>query len=388
MTRPVPLLCGSRMLHCRARALLGWVAGVAGLLATSPLDAQESASADGAQQLPPEQAPIDDPRKGPRLEYKRGPNQCLDETRFRQRVSYWLDGVDHLAADSPDVVRVAFERAPGGGYRATVAYTDAAGKSAPPETVVQEGEHCGALAWWVALVVSERVPPKPPRPCPKPPPCPECPPPTCSPCPPCVRVCPACPAPKPKSSPWYEGSMIDLYTFVLLTGGLFADPGAAFSLGVALRGKAPEDPWIPTYSFGLEGRFAVPGRVVASEPFRAGPTYPRSFEIGQATGLFAGCARWKYAFGCGVVQGGMYFGTDGDYVPASSGVFALGPRIGGRLPLGEHIALFAFGEMLFPPARIGFKPVVAPGAEPEPNVIWLPSVVQGYGAAGVEFTFE
>jgi hypothetical protein len=69
MPRPMPLLRGSRMFHRRARTLLGWVAGVAGLLATSPLDAQESASADGAQQLPPEQAPIDDPRKGPRLEY-------------------------------------------------------------------------------------------------------------------------------------------------------------------------------------------------------------------------------------------------------------------------------------------------------------------------------
>lgn len=181
--------------------------------------------------------------------------------------------------------------------------------------------------------------------------------------------------------------MIGLQGFVLLTGGLFADPGAAFSLSVDLRGKSPDDPWIPTYSFALEGRFALPGRVDATEPFGPGPTHPTSFEIGQVTALFVPCARWKYLFGCAAVQGGMYFGTDSDYVPASSGVFAVGPRVGGRLPLGDHFALFAFGEVLFAAARVGFMPVAPPG-EPEPNVIWLPSVAQGYGAAGLEFTFE
>ncbi len=340
-----------------------------------------------AQQLPPEQAPADDPRKGPRLEYKHGPAQCLDEQTFRRRVSYWVDSIDHLAADSPDVVRVAFERAPGGGYRATVVYTDAAGKSAPMETIVRDGDHCAALAWWVALVVAERIPRPPPRPpCPEPPPCPASPPaspaPTCAPC-----VCPACAVPKPKPPPWYEGSMIGLQGFVLLTGGLFADPGAAFSLGVNLIGKAPTDPWVPTYSFALEGRFALPGRVEAREPFGPGPIYPTSLEIGQVTALFVPCARWKYLFGCAAAQGGMYFVTDSDYATTSAGVFAVGPRVGGRLPLGDHFALFALGEVLFAAARVGFMPVEPPGA-PDSNVIWLPSVAQGYGAAGLEFTFE
>lgn len=339
-----------------------------------------------AQQLPPEEAPAGDPRKGPRLEYKRGPAQCLDEQAFRRRVSYWVDSVDHLAADSPDVVRVAFERVPGGGYRATVAYTDAAGKSAPVETIVQDGDHCPALAWWVALVVSDRVPPKPPQPpCSKPPPCAACPPPTC---PPCVCVCPACAAPKPKASPWYEGSMIGLHGFVLLTGGLFADPGAAFSLGVALQGKAPENPWIPTWSFGLEARWALPGTVYTREvAVPEEPHFEKALQVGQVTGLLVGCARWKYAFGCGVVQGGAYYIEAGDSFSRSEAAFALGPRVGVRFPLGEHFALFGVGEALFAPVRIGFQPVNPPGTA-QPNTYWLPSVAQGYAAAGVELTFE
>ena len=183
--------------------------------------------------------------------------------------------------------------------------------------------------------------------------------------------------------------MIGLQGFVLLTGGLFADPGAAFSLGVDLRGKAPTDPWIPTWSFGFEMRAAPPARVVAREVIDPDlPTYPKTFDVGQFTALFLGCARWKYLFGCGVAQGGAYFiGTDGKYISNSQASFALGPRVGVRLPLGEHVALFGFGEALFPPVRIGFGPLGEPG-EPFPNVIWYPSVAQGYGAAGIEVTFE
>lgn len=183
--------------------------------------------------------------------------------------------------------------------------------------------------------------------------------------------------------------MISVSGFVLLTGGLFADPGAAFSIGVDLRGKAPDDPWIPTYSFGLEGRFALPGQVHAAERIDPDlPTYPESFEVGQVTALFLGCARWKYVFGCGAVQGGTYFiGTDGKFLSDSVAAFAVGPRLGARIPFGEHFALFALGEVLFAPVRIGFAPAPLPDGR-IPNVQWLPSVAQGYAAAGIEFTFE
>ena len=83
----------------------------------------------------------------------------------------------------------------------------------------------------------------------------------------------------------------------------------------------------------------------------------------------------------------MYFVTDSDYVARSEGVFTLGSRVGLRIPLGERFALFGFGETLFAPVRIGFIPL-GPSGAPDPNVLWLPSVVQGYGAAGLEFIFE
>lgn len=182
--------------------------------------------------------------------------------------------------------------------------------------------------------------------------------------------------------------MIGLQGFVLLTGGLFADPGAAFSLSVDLRGKSPDDPWIPTYSFALEGRFALPGKVDVSEQLDPDfPTYPKTIDVGQVTALFVPCARWKYLFGCAAIQGGMYYVTGDEYNATSAGVFALGPRLGGRLPLGDHFALFALGEVLFAPVRVGFIPVPKPG-EPPPNVGWLPSVAQAYAAAGIEFTFD
>lgn len=183
--------------------------------------------------------------------------------------------------------------------------------------------------------------------------------------------------------------MIGVQGFVLLTGGLFADPGAAFSLSVDVRGKSHDDPWIPTWSFALEGRFALPGKVYEREVVDPDfPSYPQSLDVSQATALFVGCARWKYLFGCGAVQAGTYFvGSDAVVYGTSSAAFALGPRVGVRLPLGEHVALFGFGEVLFAPVRIGFASLpLADGRDP--NVQWLPSVAQGYGAAGIEFTFE
>src|SRR5262245_7099626 len=75
--------------------------------------------------------PPNDPRRGPRLVYARGPAACLPESAFRDEVAIDLDGVDHFDATSPDVVDVKFEKIPGG-FRSTLVYTDAAGKPASP----------------------------------------------------------------------------------------------------------------------------------------------------------------------------------------------------------------------------------------------------------------
>ncbi len=91
------------------------------LLAAAPARAQQQHNAA----TPAREG--DDPRRGPRLEYKRGPAECLPETGFRSEVAIAAhDGIDHLHDDSPDVVRVWFEKIPGG-FRGTVVYTDATG---------------------------------------------------------------------------------------------------------------------------------------------------------------------------------------------------------------------------------------------------------------------
>lgn len=178
---------------------------------------------------------------------------------------------------------------------------------------------------------------------------------------------------------------LGLYGMALLTGGLTADPGAAFSVGVDLRGREQTESWIPVPSLGIELRVALPGAVHARDAIDPDlPTSPRTFDVSQYTAALVPCARWKYTFGCAVVQSGFYLVEDGKYVAQSSASLALGPRLGVRLPLVDHLALFAFGEALFAPVRIGFAPL----ADPDPNVVWLPSVAQGYGAAGIEFIWD
>lgn len=345
---------------------------LAAMLLTSPSRAQK--------ELPPIlRTPANDPRRGPRLEFQRGPAQCPDEKTFRREVAYWADGVDHLAADSPDVVRVRLEWT-AAGYRGVVEYTDAAGKTTA-ETVVQDGDHCPMLVRWVALAVSERIPPPArPPPGPEPPPCPA------MTCPACPAAAPSRPYPRPPNPPEPSKNMptLGVYGIAILTGGLTADPGAAFAAGIEVRGDPRPSEWVPAPAIALELRFALPGKIHAREaivPDR--PTSPRTFEAGQFTADLVPCARWKYLFGCGVIQAGFYYVEGTGYLSQSSASLALGPRLGIRVPVGDRFALFGFGEALFAPVRIGFAPL----ADPDPNVVWLPSVAQGYGAAGIEVTF-
>ena len=135
-------------LSCPAFVLL-----LAVLLAAVPASAQQQHNAA-------KPAREDDDRKGPRLEYKQGPAECLPEEEFRGEVAIAAhDGIDHLHDDSPDVVRVSFEKVRGG-YRATIEYTDATGAKDVPE--VQTSYNCEILARWVASSVSNTIPRPPP----------------------------------------------------------------------------------------------------------------------------------------------------------------------------------------------------------------------------------
>lgn len=174
---------------------------------------------------------------------------------------------------------------------------------------------------------------------------------------------------------------LSLYGMALLTGGLWPDPGAAVAIGIEMRGTFSEDIWKPEFGFALEPRLAIPGRVVAHEALDPSkPTNPDIYDVGQFAVGMVPCARWKYFFGCGSLQFGFYWRDSPAYLSAGQPSLALGPRAGVRIPLGGHFSLFAFGEALFAPVRLGFA------SPPSKNVYWLPSVAQGYGAVGLEIT--
>src|SRR5690349_15260580 len=103
--------------------LAGLVCAVVAMAIAVPVRAQ---GAPKATRPPP-----NDPRRGPRLEYTRGPAACLSESSFRDEVAIVLDGVDHFDATSSDVMSVKFEKI-AGGFRGTLVYTNVAGQPANP----------------------------------------------------------------------------------------------------------------------------------------------------------------------------------------------------------------------------------------------------------------
>lgn len=314
--------------------------------------------------------------RGPRLEYTRGPAACLREEDFALEV--YLITRSPTQADAPDVVKVWCEKG-AMGFTCRIQYVDASGKAGKIQRI--DGWDCWRVGREAAITASEFLPdatcPAPP-PCPAPEPCPACPPAKPCRCPP-ERVCPLPPKP-PKSL--FGMPTLNLYAMGLLTGGLFADPGAAVALGIEARGAFSEDIWKPEFGFALEPRIAFPARVDAREALDPNkPTIVDTYNVGQFGLSVIPCARWRYFFGCGVLQFGFYWRDSPAYLSAGQPSLALGPRAGVRIPLGDHFALFAFGEALFAPVRLGFA------SPPEKNVYWLPSVAQGYGAGGIEFTF-
>jgi hypothetical protein len=99
--------------------------------------------------------PANDPRKGPRLEYTRGPAQCLSEQSFRDEVAIILDSVDHFDDQARAVARVKFEKIPGG-YRGTLVHTKADGKQQTP--TIKTYYNCEILGRWVAGTASGLIP--------------------------------------------------------------------------------------------------------------------------------------------------------------------------------------------------------------------------------------
>lgn len=329
-----------------------------------------------AQQLPPVQsAPDDDPRRGPRLEYTRGPAECLPEDQFRSEVAIAAhDGIDHLHAGSPDVVRVWFEKIRGG-FRGTVEYTDKTGAKDPPQ--IHTSDHCHLLARWVASTVGETIP-RPPAPT-----CPPCPAPAC----PACRVCgtsqppPPCPV-LPNPPPWRMDLSVGLSTYVAMSTFFSSNVGPVVAVAGEVRGEV--------VGVAAEFRIVLPSRTYALEPVPGTTSsYPQEFDLSQLSALLVPCARYKYFVGCAVAQFGSILTQNRRLATLLS--YSFGPRLGFEVPFAERFAAFGFGEVLFAPDPAGIDFIYPdpenPGVPPA-NTGWTQSVASGFFGVGVSVKFR
>lgn len=341
-------------------------------------------AAPSRAQLPPAQRPPDDdPRKGPRLEYQRGPRECLPEAEFRSEVAIAAhDGVDHLADDSPDVVRVRFERIPGG-YRGTIEYVDATGARDVPE--VQTSYNCEILARWVASSVSETIPRiPPPAPCPVATPPPASPRPVCPSCPACDSSQPRAPRPLPSPHPaWRMDLSVGVSTYVLMSAFLSADVAPGFGVRASVGGEY--------FLVGAEFRGILPSRAYAREPIpEKTANYPIEFDLSQLSALVTPCGRYKYFVGCGVAELGFMV-SQTSVSQALVPIYNFGPRLGFEVPFAERFAVFGFGEALFAPRRvtIGFDlPDPENPAQLVANTQWVQSPAMAFFGVGFSAQFR
>ena len=334
-------------------------------------------AATARAQLP---SAVDDPRKGPRLEYRQGPRECLTEDAFRSEVAIAAhDGEDHLYDSSPDVVRVWFEKIRGG-YRGTIEYTDATGAKDVPE--VQTSYNCEILARWVASSVSDKIPREPAPSCPV---CPApLPAPSCPSCPVCGTSQPPAPRPVPLAKPpWRMDLSVGLSTYVMMTAFFSANVGPAVAIGGEARGEF--------FGIGAEFRFVLPSRVYAREPVPGTTSHrPAEFDLSQVSALLVPCGRYKYFVGCGVAQFGSLLVQTSIYLETRLS-YSFGPRVGFEVPFAERFAAFGFGEVLFAPSpgRIQFTGPVPGEPDTTPNnTQWGQSVASAFFGAGLSVRFR
>lgn len=321
---------------------------------------------------------VDARPKAPRLSYKQGPAQCLPEDLFRAEVAIALDGGDYFDDTAPDVVRVWFEKIPGG-YRGTVEYTDAKGNKDP--WIVKAGPLCETLGRWVGGAASDYIPPHLWRKAPaEPAPCP-----VCVPSKPAAWVPPVLPPqrldhPSPRR-PEDMDVTIGLSGLALMTAGFTADAGPGFGIQGDVRGEV--------FSLGLELRGVLPARTVASNviPGTVRGTDALEFEISQWTALLMPCARWTILVGCGVAQGGILMWKT-PYQEGTLPVLSFGPRVGLDIPLGMF-GVFGFAEALFAAQQNGidFGKPATEGFGPA-NVEWTQSIVSGFFGVGASVRFQ
>lgn len=337
-----------------------------------------------AQDGPQEPAHTKAERKAPRLSYTQGPAECLTEEGFRSEVAVALDGADHFRAVAPDVLRVWFEKVPGG-YRGTLEYTGPDAQKEPLK--VQTYSNCEVLGRLVGTSASYYIPRRitPPAAGVPPPPSPLSPSPAAVPAH-CSACDPSPPAPPPRKReppPEDMDVTIGLTGFALLTAGFSANVGPGAGLMVDVRADM--------FSGGLELRGIFPSVVHARDPIYPDDptkeTREQELDLSQISVALVPCARWKYLVGCGVAQLGATFLKD-TLEMTTVATFALGPRVGVEVPITERFALFGFGEVLFAVRGTGaVYSLDAPGA-PAANVKWRQEIASGFFGLGLTATFK
>ena len=328
-----------------------------------------------AQDVAPEDEP---PRKAPRLEYKRGPVECLPELEFRREVAIAGDGVDRFDVTGPDVMRVRFERT-AKGYRGTIDFTAADGQKR--KSKVQEHANCEILGRWVGTAAAFYFPPRPtpvdaaepPDPVPSKGPAVWVPPVV-----PPQRFEPSSPQPPLSSSFWDAVRSMDLTiglsAYALMTVGLTANVGPGFGVGVDVRGEV--------LSLGLELRGVLPGTIYAAASLD--PSKPHttgSSDLSQWTALLVPCGRYSYFVGCGVAQGGVFLYTNEGGALGTLPVLSFGPRVGFEVSFAERFAVFGFGEALFAASQ-------AHADDEQYNATWSQSIVSGFFSGGLSVNFK
>jgi hypothetical protein len=272
---------------------------------------------------------------GTRLSYNRvlpGAERCPDEQGFRDMVASQMGGADPFVAGGAQRVEVSLSRK-GRAFLGTFSLVDGAGHTTKPREL--SGPSCGAVAEDLAFSVSIALrasssspPPPPPPPAPAPAPA--------SPPPPLADVS-AAPLPEPPS--------IALRLGVGAAIGLGVSPARA-APGVALDVGLRWLRWAPL-SLALEGR---------AYPRATGPADSGAARVttGLYTGALVPCAHWSVVArlslaGCALVElGALRVTSDAPHpVPSTFLHAAAGLRAGVEVPLIDHLALQATGDMLF-----------------------------------------
>ncbi|MBK8252631.1 MAG: hypothetical protein IPK82_08175 [Polyangiaceae bacterium] len=309
----------------------------------------------------------------------------LDEQYFRHEVAIFTLGVDFFGdSTAADVVRVTFDRIPGG-VRGTVVYTDANGVSGEADVATRTSSDlsaaCELVARTAALYASMHLP----LPQPEEPEKLTAPSTTTEPAAKTAFVDPI-PPPEPPFTPstptrWLPMDVtISLSTALLMTAGFSADVGPALQIGAGIRRD-----W---FSFELEVRGVFPARAVASEQLNpAVPLSAVSFDISQFGAQSVPCIHFATYFGaCGVIGGGTYISQTSDTTLLPQ--WHIGPRFRAEIPFAERFAVFGFAEALFFPlgATVTFSEF--PGQPNTPGNLWRTSVVSGFFGVGASVDFK